>query len=243
MHLRTSMLTRLALTCTITIGAIALVAPAFAGPPLICHEIQISETARSLPWGKDAFSKSGSYSLADVADDTLNVLTPDAPILVRMETLRRATLYIDHKQPLADELLGRLMARALDAEAAGKPDALAWFDAGYLVQCFHQTETPTSFRPAVTKGTGASSIAGYSWVAKAIVIDHGAHPHMDLGAALMTCDYGAAEHEQHLQRALASGAAESPEARGLLGWIAQINGTTIEELRAKYKISDARSGR
>jgi hypothetical protein len=242
MHLRKSKLTRLALTCTMAIGAIALVAPALAGPPLICHEIQIPDSAKSLPWGKDTFTKSSNYSQSDVVRDTLGILKPDVPVLVRMETLRRATLYIDHKQVLADDLLGSLMARAMDAEAAGKPDALAWFDAGYLVQCFYQTETPTSFSPGVTKGTGASSIAGYSWVAKAIALDNGAHPQMDIGAALLTCDYGAAEHEQHLKRAIASGAADSPEANDLMGWIAQINGTTIENLRSKFKVTDARSG-
>jgi hypothetical protein len=226
------------------LGLASLILPAtwvLAGPPLICHEIKVPE-GTSLPWGKEAFDKASGYKVANVVDDTLKALSPEAQILVRMETLRRATLYIDRKQSSADELLGRLMARALDAEAVGKPDAMAWFDAGYLVQCLHQTGTATSFGPAVTKGAGATAIGGYSWVARAIAIA-GSNGELELAAALMTVDHRVPEHEQHLKRALASNVAQgSPEAERLLEWIAQIDGTSIESLRAKHGLTDARRG-
>src|SRR5260370_29966433 len=55
-----------------------------------------------------------------------------------METLRRATLYA-RKDPLAaKELLARLYARATSADSSGHPDALAWFDAGYLAETYKQ---------------------------------------------------------------------------------------------------------
>ena len=76
-------------------GALVFVpAPAVAGPPLICHPVDIG-TARSLPWdsgtGWDATLK--SYDVNRLTGDTLALLTPDAAIPLRRETLRRAALY------------------------------------------------------------------------------------------------------------------------------------------------------
>src|SRR6186997_2537601 len=65
-----------------------------AGPPLLCHEIQIGD-AKSLPWGKDTFDKAKSYDAASVVDDTLKLLDGELPVLARMETIRRAVLYIE----------------------------------------------------------------------------------------------------------------------------------------------------
>jgi hypothetical protein len=235
-------LEQLARMVIVSLALFTTFARSWAGPPLICHSIKVDE-GQSLPWGKDAFTKSSSYSTSNLVNDTLELLGSDKPVLVRMETLRRASLYIDRKQSLANELLGKLMARALDAEAAGKPDALAWFDAGYLAQCFHQTGTGTSFGPGSTKGVGASAIEGYSWVAKAIAID-GSKPQMEIAAALMTADSRVPEHEKHLKRALEGGVTnDSPEAEKLLAWIAQINGSSLEALRAKFGLTDARSHR
>src|SRR2546429_8323872 len=65
---------------------------AFAGPPLICHPIEIGQ-AKSLPlidWNQKG---TGSYDLKNLSRDTLAILNPSTPVLVRMETLRRATLY------------------------------------------------------------------------------------------------------------------------------------------------------
>src|SRR2546425_7803398 len=65
---------------------------AFAGPPLICHPIEIGQ-AKSLPlidWNQKG---TGRYDLRNLTRDTLAILNPSTPVLVRMETLRRATLY------------------------------------------------------------------------------------------------------------------------------------------------------
>src|SRR6266403_1904667 len=96
-----------------------------AGPPLICHTIEIGQ-AKSLPWIGHNWNLSGgeNYDTKNLVRDTLDILTPDTPVLVRMETLRRATLYA-RKDPLAaKELLARLHARATSAGSSGHSDAL-----------------------------------------------------------------------------------------------------------------------
>ena len=96
---------------------------ALAGPPLICHAFEIGQ-AKSLPLASNSWNLSGAenYDTKNLASDTLEILKPDTPVLVRMETLRRATLY-GRKDPLAaKELLTRLHARATSAESEGHPD-------------------------------------------------------------------------------------------------------------------------
>src|SRR5258708_10165105 len=110
-----------------------------AGPPLICHTIEIRQ-AKPLPWVSHNWNLSGgeNYDTKSLVRDTLEILSPSTPVLVRMETLRRATLYA-RKDPLAaKELLARLYARATSADSSGHPDALAWFDVGYLAETYKQ---------------------------------------------------------------------------------------------------------
>lgn len=221
-----------------------LIAVAFnlhAGPPLICHSVDVP-SGKSLPWGPNAFEKDKNYNASNVVRDTLDLLTPELPIPTRMETLRRATLYIDRDRERANALLGSLMARALDNEAIEKPSALSYFDAGYLAACYHQTGTEATFGPAITKGEGASSIPGYAWVVKAISLKSG-KPEMELAAALIAVESRGPEGQAHLKNAFAAGLPNSPQTEGLLQWLAQIHGTTLDGLRAKFNLTDARSHR
>src|SRR5258708_15753241 len=73
-----------------------------AGPPLICHTIEIGQ-ARSLPWVSHSWNLSDgeTYNTKNLAHDTLEILGPDTHVLVRMETLRRATLYARKHPPPA----------------------------------------------------------------------------------------------------------------------------------------------
>src|ERR1700755_189621 len=81
---------------------------AHAGPPLICHAIEIG-TAQSLPWIDLNYQKGiGGYDLKNLTSDTLAILDANTPVLVRMETLRRATLYARQDSQIAKELLTRL---------------------------------------------------------------------------------------------------------------------------------------
>src|SRR5205085_9746344 len=65
-----------------------------AGPPLICHPFEIAN-AQSLPWSNPSEWRAvkGDYDLNRLVNDTLALLTPNTPVIVRMETMRRATVY------------------------------------------------------------------------------------------------------------------------------------------------------
>ena len=154
-------------------------AAALAGPNLICHAYDIGN-APSLPWGstKEWQSKKPDYPRERLVDDTLALLVPATPVLVRMETLRRATLYAEGRPDLARELLGRLMLRVLEAEAKGAPAVLPWFDAGYLVASLHEAARLPNY-PRL-----ASGLDGYGWVSKAIR-SAGPNPEMEFAAALI----------------------------------------------------------
>ena len=62
----------------------ALSTYALAGPPLVCHPFDISGT-QSLPWGDGWDRPDPNYDRAHLPADTLAILTPQAPVLVRME--------------------------------------------------------------------------------------------------------------------------------------------------------------
>src|SRR5437879_1040636 len=131
---------RLGLGLAVLVALFTLASSAEAGPPLICHPFEIGN-ANSLPWGNSQNWKSPKegYDIAKLSQDTIALLSPGLPVIVRMETLRRAAIYGEKDERIAYELLSRLMARALDTAASEKPDALAWFDAGYLVETYKQT--------------------------------------------------------------------------------------------------------
>jgi hypothetical protein len=132
-------MTRPKLTPLLVASAILTSVSAWAGPPLICHKIEIGK-AKSLPWLKgDAFNLADpSYDIARLPDDTLALLNAAAPLNIRMETMRRAAIYSAKDTNVSTALLARLLARAMDAEAVGKADAFAWFDAGYFVESLRQ---------------------------------------------------------------------------------------------------------
>lgn len=174
---------------------LGFVGTAVAGPPAICWPVGIGD-AKSLPWGKDAFAKDGAYDARRVVEDTLALLDGTTPVLVRMETLRRATIYLEDSQPGRDALLGALMARVLDAEAAGKPSALAWFDAGYAQGCFSQ------FRD---RGRGPD---GYAWVRRAAEIA-GGNAEMEYASCLLSLMGHRDDFKGHLEKVQA-GAMKNP---------------------------------
>src|SRR5207245_4019616 len=112
---------------------------ALAGTPLICQAIAIGD-AKSLPWTSNTAFLNGKegYDIAHLADDTLALLAPTMPVIVRMETLRRATVYAQGNSAVGMELFLKLRGRALGTGGQGKPDALALFDLGYFVECAKQ---------------------------------------------------------------------------------------------------------
>ncbi len=129
---------------------IALLTPTrtLAGQPLICHPYEIGE-ARSLPVDHRGGIAS-TYDRRQLVDDTLALLTPDTPVLVRMETLRRAALYATadlrgwgkgtrytaEDIQLATALLEKLRERS--QHASDRDRALAWFDLGFYSETLRQ---------------------------------------------------------------------------------------------------------
>lgn len=191
-----------------------------AGPPLICHSIEIGE-ARSLPWISHSWNLSGgeTYDTKNLVRDTLEILAPDTPVLVRMETLRRATLYARKDPVAAKELLARLHGRATSAESSGHPDALAWFDVGYLAETYKQwigQNMPHMTDRMRMDPNPAAGVDGYAMVKKAIALrGNGDDPQMEFAAALITLSGPAEEHRQHAQKAVAGAKTDSLLARNL----------------------------
>jgi hypothetical protein len=181
---------------------------AFAGPPLICHRFEIGD-AKSLPWSAAGWDLSGNenYDTHNLAHDTMALLDDNTPVIVRMETLRRATLYARKDQYAAKELLTKLYQRGQASEASGHQSALAWFDVGYLAEAYAQM---------FYKGPNpAAGIEGYNLVSKAIALRGKTDPQMELAAALITLRGPQKEHEIHTQRALAGAKADPLLARNL----------------------------
>jgi hypothetical protein len=186
---------RRVLSGTLVMGAVlASAGRALAGPPLICHPFEIG-TAASLPWGQgDGWNAPlRSYDVTRLTADTLRLLSPEAAVPVRMETMRRATLYAGHDKQAAAELLTALLGRALNAEASGKPDALAWFDAGYLVESYRQASQiykwnmVTGNDRATWALKDAPALDGYTWVQRAVSLS-GRNADMQRAASLMEHD-------------------------------------------------------
>src|SRR5262245_1140229 len=80
--------------------------PALAGPPLICHPF-VTESGSLITWGTGSGwnTPHPSYEVTKLVADTTAALTPDAPVLTRMENLRRATIYAMRDPIVAEQLL------------------------------------------------------------------------------------------------------------------------------------------
>src|SRR4051812_34198371 len=150
------------LTMVLLASAALLVArPALAGPPLICFAFDIG-AARSLPMGHgDWHDVDPAYDVSHLVEDTLAILTPVAPVNVRMETMRRATIYASKNPEIAKALLAAVEERAKHPQPAVA--ALAAFDFGYLVETYREGQY--AFKPNVLPSV--DQVDGYSLVLKA----------------------------------------------------------------------------
>ena len=194
---------------TLVVSLIALApAAAQAGPPLLCHPIPIGD-ARSLAWGDGGSwnAPSPGYDPARLAEDALDRLGPQTPVLVRMETLRRAVIYASGDASAAASLFEALRSRAA-APGGGKPDPLARFDLGYAVEAFRQA------RKGGERLEGADE--GYALVRQALAA-RGPDPQMEYAAALITCDRARRGlSDEHLKAAMAGATVDSALARTLV---------------------------
>lgn len=184
-------------------ASLVLALPALAGPPLICHPISIGRAA-SLPWPSDGGSVVGlqDYDVSHLVADTLSLLGSNTEVLVRMETLRRATIYAQRNPSIAKELLLRLHART----AANGQDALAAFDFGYLVECYKQAQLARNEGLTAWRHTEwsnpATNLDGYISVKNAIRM-RGDDAEMEFAAALISSIGSRKDCQQHIERAVA----------------------------------------
>jgi len=195
-----------------------------------------------LPWVSHSWNLSGgeTYNTKNLARDTLEILGPDTPVLVRMETLRRATLYARKDPAAAKELLTRLHDRATSADSSGHPDALAWFDVGYLTETYKQWIGQNL--PHMTDGmrmdsNPAAGLDGYALVKKALAMRntalHGDDPQMEFAAALITLSGPEEEHRQYTLKAVAGGKGDALLALNLASRFMGPQSETVSELLAK----------
>ncbi|HWQ35644.1 MAG TPA: hypothetical protein VNQ79_22550 [Blastocatellia bacterium] len=208
---------------------------ALAGPPLICHPFEIGN-AKSLPWGAGSEWRAlkSDYDSSRLVEDTLALLAPDTPVIVRMETMRRAAIYAIWSQrdsemhyklknaSAARELLDRLLART----RTGKADALALFDAGYFAETWKNAADPRN----------PSGVDGYSLVQKAIA-QRSSDGAMEFAAALITSmSSDKTAQRAHLQKAVNAAPEGSLLARNLVLHFGQ-RGQKLADLRASLNVA------
>jgi len=210
-----SRLLRIVFTVVMLAGAVGA---AEAGPPLICHPFEAGK-ASLLPWasGQGWNTPDRSYDVQRLAADTVRLLSPDMPVLARMENLRRATIYAAQDKQVAAELLTAVLGRTLSSAAKDERDALAWFDAGYLIESYRQASHIYKWDMLA----GAERVAwnlrrepaldGYAFVRKAIHLA-GGQAEMEFAASLMKDGPVSAEHRR---RAVTGAPAGSLLARNL----------------------------
>jgi hypothetical protein len=193
--------------------ALAIAVPALAGPPLLCHPFEIG-TARSLPWnGTEAWWQGrADYKLDNLIADTEALLTPSTPVIVRMETLRRAALYASADENIASQLLNRLMSRAEAAEKAGHPNGLALLDAAYVAGAFREITMLSATAEFSGRVAGVRAALGgtdpYALITRSVAArpdDAG----IQFAAALISADKNRSAYAGHAAKARA-GAAHDP---------------------------------
>jgi hypothetical protein len=168
------------LVATVALAAVLLSRPAFAGPPLICFPFDIG-AARTLPMGHGSWHDTDpKYNVSRLVADTLAILAPETPVLVRMETIRRAMIYASTHSKEGHALLAELQARATAPQPAVA--ALAAFDFGYFVETYK--EAKYLFKEPLAS---IDRVDGYQLVRKAHAMQN--DPAMQHAASLIADGY------------------------------------------------------
>jgi hypothetical protein len=185
-------------------AGLGLASIAHAGPPLICHPFTTGSGAPLLPWAEGTNSwhlPDPSYDRANLVADTLRLLSADAPILDRMENMRRATIYADENPAMAAELLRAVVARTETKPGAAHDEALEWFDAGYLVETYRQLGLiyqhemrPSHSRWASLVPDELAELDGYALVQKAAALAPTSRAELEFASALMSREPLTATH-------------------------------------------------
>jgi hypothetical protein len=201
------------------LAGVAVASPALAGPPLLCHPFDIG-AAVSLPWNADgswAVGRDG-YDIARVVADTAALLTPATPVIVRMETLRRAAIYASRDPRVASELISWTRARVAASEHSGRADALAYLDAAYVTEAFREISYLDQKQEFQGRGGMLRALVGdsdgYALVAKSLAARPG-DPALEFAAALIAADKNRAAYEEHARKARAGADRDALLARNI----------------------------
>ena len=196
---------RLRLTALV-VAVVGAATPAFAGPPLICHPFE-TRGGTLLPWATTAGTQwnapLASYKVANLTADVIALLDADAPVLTRMENMRRATIYT-----LKDPAIARQLLDAVVNRASRTGGAQAWFDAGYLIESYRQAEAIRERRGTDWAAVDAAlKDGGYRFVQKAMATAGGPNAEMEYAASLMTQGATASGHRARATAAAVNGSA------------------------------------
>ena len=189
------------------VAVLTLASPAVAGPPLLCHPFDIGP-AQSLPWDGSGswFHGRAGYRLSNLVADTEALLTPQTPVIVRMETLRRAAIYASQDPKVAERLVERLTERATAAGHSGRPDPLALLDAAYVVEAIRQITYLDRMPEFRGRGAALKDLVagkdGYAMVKKSLALKPG-DASLEFAAALVAADKDRAAYAAHARRARA----------------------------------------
>jgi hypothetical protein len=173
---------------------LVLASAASAGPPLICHPFTTGTDAPVLPWAKGSHwhLPQPGYDRANLVADTLSLLSADAPILDRMENMRRAAIYAEENPSMAGELLLAVVERTKTQPGDARAEALAWFDAGYLVETYRQLALiyEHGMLPAHGRWTSLvpeqlAELDGYALVQKAVALAPQSQAELEFASALI----------------------------------------------------------
>ena len=193
--------------------------PALAGPPLLCHPFDISG-AQSLPWG-DAQSwtaERSDYDVSRLVADTEKLLVPGTPVIVRMETLRRAALYASRDPKVASNLLTTLTGKVHASNRAKSPDALAYFDAAYIIEALRQVGMLGEARGFADRAPAMRDLVkdldGYALIQKSLLVQPD-DPSLEFAAALIASDRHRGAYQQHADRARAGAKKDALLAKNL----------------------------
>lgn len=200
------------------LAALAVAAPALAGPPLLCHPYEIGN-ATSLPWSSDWSEGRPDYNVNHLIADTEALLTPSTPVIVRMETLRRAALYASTDPQVAFRLLKGLINRAEASERAARPDALAYLDAAYVAGAFNEITMMARAKEWESRAAVAKQVKGtldaYGLITKSVALRPG-DPAIQFAAALISSDEHRGAYPAHAAKARAGADSDALLARNIV---------------------------
>src|ERR1700722_1912134 len=111
------------LAISIAVVLVGFTSYAQAGPPLICHPIEIGQ-AKSLPWIDWNQKGTGGYDLKNLTRDTLAILDSSAPVLVRRGPFPRPPIYAGQDPKVEKNLQPPFRAGAATSTDSGLSEAL-----------------------------------------------------------------------------------------------------------------------